>query len=115
MKFDRFTVALLILRKDAPKLSEQEENELQDAHMAHLAKLHEEGHVLAAGPILGAPDREIRGLTMYKGSPDEVKELANQDPAVRQGRFRHQFMEWMVPEGAISFSHTRFPQSMAEV
>ncbi len=115
MKFDRFTVALLILREDAPKLSEQEENALQDAHMAHLAKLHEEGHVLAAGPILGAPDREIRGLTIYKGSPHEVKELANQDPAVLQGRFRHQFMDWMVPAGAMSFSHTRFPRSMAEV
>ena len=115
MKFDRFTVALLVLREDAPKLSEQEENALQDAHMAHLAKLHEEGRILAAGPILGAPDREIRGLTIYKGSPHEVKELANQDPAVLQGRFRHQFMDWMVPAGAMSFSHTRFPRSMAEV
>jgi uncharacterized protein len=115
MKFDRFTVALLILRDDAPKLSEQGENTLQDAHMAHLAKLHEEGRILAAGPILGGPDRQIRGLTIYKGSPDEVKELADLDPAVVRGRFRHQFMEWMVPEGAIRFSRTQFPRSMAEV
>jgi len=115
MKFDRFTVALLILRKDAPKLSEQEENELQDAHMAHLAKLHDEGHLLAAGPTLDGQDREIRGLTIYKGSRDQVEPLADQDPAVLKGRFRHQFMEWMVPAGAMSFFHTRFPQSMAEV
>jgi uncharacterized protein len=115
MKFDRFTVTLLILRKDAPKLSEQEENALQDAHMAFVAKLHEEGHILAAGPILGAPDREIRGLSIHKGSPDEVKALADQDPGVREGRYKHQFFDWIIPEGAVSFSRTRFPWSMAEV
>ena len=42
MKFDNFTVALLILRSDAPKRSEDDQNRLQDAHMAHLAKLHDE-------------------------------------------------------------------------
>jgi len=115
MKFDRFTVALLILREDAPKLSEQEESALQDVHMAHLAKLHEEGHILAAGPILGAEDRVIRGLSIYRGSPDEVKALADQDPGVREGRYRHQFLDWVVPEGAVSLSRTRFPRSMAEV
>ena len=115
MKFDRFTVALLILREDAPKLSEQEENRLQDAHMAHLARLHEDGHILAAGPILGAEDPEIRGLSIYKGSQDEVKGLANQDPGVREGRYRHQFLDWVVPEGALSLSRTPFPRSMAEV
>ena len=40
MEFDRFTVALLIRRDDAPELDEGAENALQDAHMAHLADLH---------------------------------------------------------------------------
>ena len=73
MNFDQFTVALLILRADAPKLSEKEENALQDAHMAHVAKLHDEGHLLAAGPILGTSDRELRGLSIFRGSPSDVK------------------------------------------
>jgi len=115
MKFDKFTVALLIVREDAPKLSEQEENALQDAHMTYLAKLHEEGHILAAGPILGPKDREIRGLSIYKGSPDEVRTLAGQDPGVREGRYRHQLLDWVVPEGTLSLSRARFPRSMAEV
>ena len=115
MKFDKFTVALLIVREDAPKLSEREENALQDAHMTYLAKLHEEGHILAAGPIAGPKDREIRGLSIYKGSPDEVRTLAGQDPGVREGRYRHQFLDWVVPEGALSLSRARFPRSMAEV
>ena len=115
MDFDRFTIGLLILRADAPKLSEQQENALQDAHMAHLAKLHDEGLLLAAGPLLGSSDRDMRGLEIYKGSPDEVRALADQDPGVRAGRYTHRFPPWMVPGGAVSFAHTRFPRSMAEV
>src|SRR2546428_706087 len=90
MNFDQFTVALLILRADAPKLSEKEENALQDAHMAHVAKLHDEGHLLAAGPILGTSDRELRGLSIFRGSPSDAKVLADQDPGVLAGKYTHQ-------------------------
>jgi len=115
MNFDQFTVALLILRADAPKLSEKEENALQDAHMAHVAKLHDEGHLLAAGPILGTSDRELRGLSIFRGSPSDVKVLADQDPGVLAGKYTHQFFPWIVPRGAMSFSQTRFPKSMSDV
>ena len=37
MKFDRFTIALLILRSDAPGLDDEAAAALQDAHLAHLA------------------------------------------------------------------------------
>ena len=115
MDFDRFTIGLLILCADAPKLSEEEENALQDAHMAHLAKLHDEGILLAAGPLLGSSDRDLRGLEIYKGTPEQVKPTADQDPGVQAGRYTHRFLSWMVPGGALSFAHTRFPRSMAEV
>ena len=115
MKFDQFTVGLLLLRPDAPKLSEEEENALQDAHMAFLAKLHDEGHLLAAGPILGTSERELRGLSIYRGPPDEVRALADKDPGVIAGRYRHEFFPWIVPGGAVSFSHTKFPKAMIEV
>src|SRR5579864_378364 len=100
MDFDRFIIGLLILRPDAPKLSEEEANKLQDAHMAHLAKLHDQGVLLAAGPILGSSDSDLRGLEIYIGSLDEVKKLADRDPAVLAGRLRHRFLPWMVPGGA---------------
>lgn len=51
MKVDQFTIALLLLRPAAPKLSEEEENALQDAHIAFLAKLHEEGRP-SSGPSI---------------------------------------------------------------
>jgi hypothetical protein len=40
MEFDHLTVALLVLRPDAPELDEEASAELQDAHMAHLADHH---------------------------------------------------------------------------
>ena len=115
MDFDHFTIGLLILNPNAPKLTEEEAKVLQDAHMAHLAKLHDEGVLLAAGPLRGLPDQDVRGLEIYRGSPDEVRAVADQDPAVRAGRFVHRFLPWMVPGGAVSFAHTHFPRSMAEV
>src|SRR2546428_14029145 len=111
MNFDQFTVALLILRADAPKLSEKEENALQDAHMAHLAKLHDEGHLLAAGPLLGSSERDMRGLEIYRGSPDEVRALADQEPGARAGRYTHRFLPWMVPGGDLRLALTRFVRS----
>jgi uncharacterized protein YciI len=51
MQFDRFTVALLLLGPDAPVLDEAAAAALQDAHLAHLAELHAQGYLLAAGPI----------------------------------------------------------------
>jgi hypothetical protein len=41
MDFDQITVALLVLRPDAPELDDAASDALQDAHMAHLAQLHD--------------------------------------------------------------------------
>jgi uncharacterized protein YciI len=115
MQFDQFTVALLVLRSDAPRLSEDAADALQDAHLAHLADLHESGHLLAAGPLLDGPDGRFRGLSILKADPEQARQLKEQDPAVRAGRFSVIVLPWMVPAGAISFSPTRFPRSAAEV
>jgi hypothetical protein len=42
---------------DAPGLTPAQQDALQDAHMAHLAGLHEAGHLLAAGLCLTATHR----------------------------------------------------------
>ena len=96
-------------------MSEAEENRLQDAHMAHLAKLHDQGILLAAGPLLGSPDRDLRGLEIYRGSIEQIQKLADEDPRVQAGRYTHRFLPWIVPSGAMSFAHTHLPRSMAEV
>ena len=117
MQFDHYTITLLILRSDAPELDEDQLNELQDAHMSHLADLHETGRLLAAGPLLGTADRTFRGLSIWRGDVDEVRGFidAHPDPAVAAGRFRVELLPWMVPGGAMHFAVTRFPRSMAAV
>jgi hypothetical protein len=111
VEFDRYTIALLILRSDAPELGEEAAAELQDAHMAHLADLHEQGHLLAAGPL---SDEKFLGLTILNVEPERARELKEQDPAVQIGRFAVKVIPWMVPAGAMTFSRTRFPRSLAE-
>jgi uncharacterized protein YciI len=114
VEFDRFTIILLVLRPDAPVLDEDAADALQDAHMAHLADLHEAGHLLAAGPLLGDPDRRFRGLSILNVEPDQARALKEQDPAVRAGRYSIEALPWIVPRGAMTFSPARFPRSVAE-
>ena len=112
MDFENFSVVLLILRDDAPELSETEAAALQDAHMSHLADLHEAGHLLAAGPLF---DGHFRGLSILNVSPEAALALKAADPAVRAGKYDVKVMPWMVPSGAVEFSPTHFPRSMAEI
>jgi uncharacterized protein YciI len=114
MQFDQLTIALLVLRPDAPQLDDAAAAALQDAHMAHLADLHEAGYLVAAGPLLGPQDREFRGLSILKVDPERARALKEQDPAVRAGRFSVKILPWIVPTGAMTFARTRFPRSMAE-
>jgi len=111
LQFDQYTIALLILRPDAPELDDEAAAALQDAHMAHLADLHEARHLLAAGPL---SDEKFRGLTILNVEPERARELKEQDPAVQIGRFSVKVMPWVVPAGAMAFSPTRFPRSVAE-
>ena len=111
MTFDRFTIALLVLRPDAPQLDEQAAGELQEAHMSHLADLHEAGYLLAAGPL---SDEKYRGLSILNVDPERARELKEADPAVRAGRFSVEVIPWMVPGGAISFAPAHFPRTLAE-
>ena len=111
LEFDRYTIALLILRPDAPQLDEEAAAALQDAHLAHLADLHEAGHLLAAGPL---SDETFRGLSILNVDPERARELKEKDPAVQIGRFSVKVIPWMLPAGAISFSRTRFPRSVAD-
>jgi uncharacterized protein YciI len=111
LDFDHYTIALLILRPDAPQLDEEAATALQDAHLAHLANLHEAGDLLVAGPLT---DETFRGLSILKVEPERARELAEQDPAVQIGRFSVKLIPWMVPAGAMSFSPSRFPRSVGE-
>jgi uncharacterized protein YciI len=113
MDFDHFSIALLTLRDDAPAMSEAQERALQDAHLDHLARLHEAGQLLAAGPVGG--DSPYVGLSILTVGVDEARALKEADPAVIAGRLAVVVLPWMVPAGAVAFRSTRFPHSVADV
>jgi uncharacterized protein YciI len=117
MDFDRYTVVLLVTPEHPPELTEEEAARLQDAHLAHLAHLHDQGVLLAAGPV-GSPGdgrRYYRGLSILRCEPEEALRLKGEDPAVRAGVFDLVAMPWMLPAGAMHFTPTTFPRSAADV
>jgi uncharacterized protein YciI len=111
MRFDHFTISLMLRPPDAPQLEEERATAVQDAHLAFLAELHDAGSLLAAGPI---DHPRYRGLSILNIEPERARELKAQDEAVRAGILTVETAAWMVPAGAVSFSPTRFPRSMAE-
>ena len=111
MDFDRYSISLLVRRNDAPELDDEAAAALQDAHLAHLADLHEAGHLLAAGPL---SDDRLRGLSILNVEPERARELKEADPAVEAGLFSVEVIPWLVPAGAMTFSRTRFPRSIEE-
>jgi len=112
--FDQFSVVLLPANPDYVPGTQEEEDALQDAHLAFLADLHAAGHLYAAGPLGGGPDRPYRGLSIMGVDPATALELKSADPAVKAGRFLVQVMPWMVPGGAIHANPTHFPRSIAD-
>jgi len=116
MEFDEFTVVLLRRNPGGPQLSEAEAAALQDAHLAHLAGLHEAGQLLAAGPLaFDDPEEPLCGLSILALPVEAARAVKEADPAVRAGVFTLQVLPWRVPGGAVTYSATRFPRSVADV
>jgi uncharacterized protein YciI len=114
MRFDHHTIVLLVRPPDAPELSEEEAAVLQDAHLGHQAALHEQGHIVAAGPLEGQDDDRLRGITVLAVDPETARELYRTDPAVQAGRLDVEVMTWLVPAGNLRFDSVPHPRSMAE-
>jgi uncharacterized protein YciI len=114
VEFDHYTIALLTTPPDPPELDDDEATAIQSDHLAHLARLHDAGQLLAAGPLRD-PDRRLRGLLILNVDPEHALELEQADPAVRAGVFAVEAVPWMLPAGLISFSPAFMPRSVEDV
>jgi hypothetical protein len=114
LEFEHYTVALLVTNPDEPAWAEGEREALQDAHLAHLADLHEAGYLLAVGP-LADPDGELRGLLVLSVGAEHAHTLVEHDPAVAAGAFLLRVLPWSIPAGGVRWQPTRLPRSLADL
>ena len=75
-------------------------------HLAYTLSLIASGDQLAAGPVPDGPaeeEEDICGLGLYqKASLDEVRQLLEQDPGVKQGLYCFDAMTWLTRPGTVS-------------
>jgi len=112
--FDRHTVMLLVRPSDAPELAAAERDSLQDAHLARQADLHDQGLLVAAGPLASQDDHALRGIAVLSTDVETARRLYAEDPLVRAGQLSVVLMTWMVPAGGVRFENVRFPRSMSQ-
>jgi uncharacterized protein YciI len=114
MKFDQHTLVLLVRPPDAPELTEEEADALQDAHLAFRATLRDQGYLLAGGPLLNQDDENLRGISVWSTDPETARTLSTADPAVQAGRLAVQVMTWLVPTNNIHFTQVPAPRSTTD-
>jgi uncharacterized protein YciI len=98
---DAYTVVFLRRPPNAPQLSEQQQDELQERHLAFLARMREEGHALITGPLTGQPDQSLRGIAVYRTAVEETRHMAEQDPSVEAGWLALDVFTWLMPAGTL--------------
>lgn len=104
MELDTYQLVLLMRPAERTELPPERVQEIQAAHMGHLTRMAEEGHLVVAGPFGDQYDERFRGLALYRvGSVEEARRLAEADPAVQAGRLEVEVMTWYTEKGALAF------------
>jgi uncharacterized protein YciI len=103
MELESYSFVLLKRGPRAFEFSDEELDRLQAQHLAHLAAMHEQGHMLLAGPFSDQADETLRGFCLYRTSVEETRRLAESDPSVQAGRMAVDVMGWWTKRGSLPF------------
>jgi uncharacterized protein YciI len=101
-------VYYVYLLKKGPTWSPDSSSEidaLQEAHLANLRRLREEGKLVLNGPLLDAfqLSGEIRGIGVLKASSlAQAQEWISTDPMVKVGRLIFELHAWMIEKGILA-------------
>ncbi len=81
-------------------MDQQKLQELQNAHLANIDRLAEEGRILVAGPFID--DKDWRGLFIFDAkSKEEVEELLKTDPMISAGWLATDIRPWVTAKNCV--------------
>jgi uncharacterized protein len=83
---------------NAGKGDKAEQDKIQAGHMANIQKMAAAGKLIVAGPM--GDDGDLRGIFIFDAkSVDEVKAMAEEDPAIKAGRLVLELHPWYAAAG----------------
>lgn len=95
-------VVLLVCPPAAPELAKADLDRRQEAFLANIRRLADEGKILQARPFEDFFGRNVRGMFIPATSLlEEARAWVATDPAVQKGRLAPEFLKQYVEKGSL--------------